>query len=714
MDHALAKALWLGHVVESGDLDRRLVDLLTDQSDYSACLKTLTRYSSHGIITPLAMQKALILWPWSIDMAVLALETSANPRDALDHLHRTVLTQNRRYSCVAWAAWRRGETALARDTVAKLDPSSVTFHADRVARAELAILSGDTAERIPGPEGVRLSLLQTWRIDGAQALRRRVDLEKASLPAMTALWSWLIDVCIVERNFGMAAQMMQAYELRCGAEHPEGIALKIRLLLEQGDYQRARNLLSHSTDPATPWEWTPRQLAQHIRCLLQEASAQTNPDHLNVLHFAVAAHRLYPLNPTLRSLYYNARELLQDWDTLADQHGADAPDPMVSATALARLGLPEAAVQTLRLARLPQTPDGMHWGRLRMGEFHLRCGDLAQAEAALGPVPAQWPHQADHAYWASEIALARRDIAAARHVLAPALARGPTRMGLLLNASRAAFLDGEYAESLEYLARFRTLKTAQTGIEPSPDLRDLIVEDAQTAIEKGLADSQSPGLAARSLALVPPVFSPTPDAPPIPQTLAHYWEGKRSAPVERGVRQWATQHPGFAQTVFDAPEAARWLQVNAPDLSALFDRLAQPALRADLFRVAYMAVAGGLFADLDEYPRAPVTPWLKDARAVLVIEVGHGTVANNFLAARPGLALFRRLHARISARLRQTSSPYAWWDSGPAQLTLEAYAASRDPMEAPGMRFLSQADYDARVSTNLPFPHKHGIGHWRT
>jgi len=148
-------------------------------------------------------------------------------------------------------------------------------------------------------------------------------------------------------------------------------------------------------------------------------------------------------------------------------------------------------------------------------------------------------------------------------------------------------------------------------------------------------------------------------------------------------------------------------------LSDLFNTLKQPATRADLFRIALMAVEGGLFADLDEYPRAPVTPLLLGARAVLVIEEGHGTIANNFLAAQPGLALFQRLKTRVAARLRATQTPYAWWDSGPAQLTLDALIASRDPEESQGLRFLSQAEYDSCVSTNLPFPHKRGQGHWR-
>ncbi len=123
-----------------------------------------------------------------------------------------------------------------------------------------------------------------------------------------------------------------------------------------------------------------------------------------------------------------------------------------------------------------------------------------------------------------------------------------------------------------------------------------------------------------------------------------------------------------------------------------------------------IGVEGGLYADLDEYPRQPVTDWLEGARAVLVIEEGHGTIANNFLAALPGLPLFIRLQARIAGNLRATPQPYPWWDSGPAALTIEARSACAT---SSSLRFLTQPEYDARIATNLPFPHKTGPLHWR-
>ncbi|MCB1410537.1 MAG: hypothetical protein KDK22_13965, partial [Rhodobacteraceae bacterium] len=259
--------------------------------------------------------------------------------------------------------------------------------------------------------------------------------------------------------------------------------------------------------------------------------------------------------------------------------------------------------------------------------------------------------------------------------------------------------DAPGAQAL--LDRFRTLKTAQIDRDPPDDLRDRIVRDAQVA---GVTVDRSVARAARALALSPPAFQPVSEAR-IPRRIAHYWEGPRTAAIEDGLAAWAE----FPQTVHDAASARLWLADHAPGLGGPFDRLSQAAARADLFRIALMAVEGGIFADLDERPRASVAPWLDKARAVLVIEQGHGTIANNFLAGEPGLALFAQARDRIVSRLAQVETPYPWWDCGPAQMTLALWPHRAEA----GLRLLSQADYDARVATNLPYPHKRGPGHWR-
>ncbi len=680
----LAQALWSGSAVQPRPV----------AAEYAPALAALRAQVGWALPMAPALAEARRRWPWSIDLARLWAEVTGD-LEPLAHLTRA---QNRRHAALARALWALGRCEAALAALDGLDPASETFTDDRATRAELRILGDLPAEAIPGPRGLHLSLLETWRREGATALARRVALESAALPAHPPLWSWLIDTWLLERDFARARAALAGFGTRC-PDHPELAAQRIRLALETDDTARARALLNALPDANAPWRWSARRHVQHLRCLADEIAAQPAADPAPLRAQAQAALRLHPRHGALQGLMLRARELTEDWDDLAASlaEPGDTPVP-ARAAALIRLGYPDRA-----LALLDTPPDGppdealRH--RLRRAEARLRSGDSAGAAEALGPVPVAAPLAADHAYWRAEIAAARRDLGAAQGALAPARASSPTRMGLILTGARVAFLGGDAAAATGDLHQFRALKVAQLGHDPGDDLRDRIVRDALDGAE------DSPARCARRFAQATPAFRPD-SGPPIPPRIAHYWEGPRSAPLDRSLRAWAGQFP---QTLYDATSARAWLDRHAPELGAAFDRLTQPAARADLFRVALIAQEGGLFADLDEFPRAPVADWLTGAAALLVIEEGHGTIANNFLAARPGMPLFSRLARRIADTLARVQAPYPWWDTGPAPLTAEAFA-DRD---TPGLRFLTQPEYETRVATNLPFPHKRSPDHWR-
>ena len=683
---SLARQLWAGPLPDPAAPGRLLVARLPDL-DYATALSELRQLAGFGL--PLDARAALTLWPASIDLGLLIARVEGDTGPLADAVH----TQNRRFGALARALWSQGQADAALDALADLDPASDSYAQDVATRAELRLLCDRQAEPIAGPHGYRLSLMQTWRREGAAALRRRATLENAALPAHPALWAWLIETLTLERDFDAARAALDSFALRCPG-HPELMAQRIRLALESEATAQARALLDALDDPDAPWRWPARRHVQHLRCLSDEIAASPRPDYAPLRTGVEAALRLFPQNAVLQSLHLMARELTEDWDEFA-RDLATHPDPRAAAGALLRLGLPEQALDALDRAPEGLADDAFRL-RLRRAEALMRLGALDAARTALGAVPHAAPLAADHAYWAAEIASAARDFPAAQAALAHALTTSPTRMGLILTAARVAFLAGDDTGAQAQLAAFRRLKTAQLGQPPADDLRDRIVADAATG-------HAGPGRAARAFARATPPFQPAMGAP-IPPQIAHYWEGPRARALERSLRAWGQQ---FAQTVYDAATARAWLARHTA-LAPLFDRLTQPATRADLFRVALIAREGGLFADLDEYPRAPVAPWLDQAAAVLVIEEGHGTLANNFLAARPGLALFTRLQTQIAQSLHSTRTPYAWWDTGPAPLTQIAHDTP-----TPGLRFLTQAQYDARVSTNLPFAHKRGPGHWR-
>ena len=731
--------LWAGPLADPQAPAQALADALPD-TPYGPALKALSQLSSFALPVEPALKAALVRWPGSIDLALVAVESSADDT-ALAELCARCAAQNRRRAAAGWALWRAGKAAQARAFLASIDLQSETAAADLACRAELALLDADWSaarddltrlERWP-EIWQRVHLQRLHLEGGAVALARALD---AAPPGPGGHWQQALALLLSARDYPRARSVLVQAQARHGAGATRDAS--IRLALETESYTTALMLLEPGLPPA-PARWSARQHEYWLRAMLGRARQSSAPA-LPLRPHAEAALRLFPRNTALRALWLTCRALEEDWRAL--EAGLLAPGvaatPNLPAAALVptlnRLGLFEPAQAQIEadLARVSGTNPRAR-RLLALAQSHLLQGAVEQAEAALeraqnSAPPA--PTRADLAWLRAEIALWRFRPDAATAALGPLQREYPGHPGLWLALARAAFLRGDFSAAEEALAQFRTLKTVQTGAPPAPDLRDRITLDAleasaalpsglmrespETVLEKvGLAPViASPGLSACLLARARPVFTAV-GGPPILARLAFYWEGPESGAVARSVSAWQALHPGFATTLYGPDQAAAWLARHHPALLALFQRQTLPATRADLFRIALLYTEGGVYADVDEYPRAPVDDWLAGAQAVFCQECGYGTVANNFLAARPGLALFGRMLERVRTGLEASETPYPWWDSGPAPLTATVFEALYGPEPTPGLRLLDQAAYCQRISTNLAFPHKRGPLHWR-
>ncbi|MFN3953131.1 MAG: glycosyltransferase [Pararhodobacter sp.] len=759
----LASALWQAPLAEPATPGLALAGQLDGALDYPQALAHLRALTGWHLPASEALEKAMSRWPWSIDLALLAVDESthhapAGTEAALAGLAARITAQNRRHAAYARAAWALGRADDARAFLAAIDPASQTAAEDRACRCELALHEADwpaaeadlAALADDARHHPRLRVLHAHARHGAPglaALAATLDDD----PALAARAAQIFELALAERDYPLARMMAARLRARHGPASAPARDSATLLALDANKGQAALDLLAPDLAPE-PWQWTARQ---HIRWLraqqataLQSADPQAvAPHHQRAMAHAEAALRLHPGHAVLRGLWLGWRELTEDWRRLeAEMRGPLAPgeSPLQRATQLDRLGRHREALALLDTP-LPQAPRAMRAAQARRhAESALLAGDPPLAETALNTaesLPLNAAQRTDLAMLRAEWHLWQFQAAAAEAALAPLDALCPQRMGLWLLRARAAFLQGDFAASEAALQRFRSLKQAQTEAPVPLDLRDRITADALDAsqtlppldpaqpIHQTIARCTArvlcaaPGLAAWTLANglrqgawplgAWPLRTGNGAVPTIPRQLLHYWEGAPNGAVQRSLDAWAAHHPGFAQTVFTRESAARWLGAHAPHLVALFERQTLPATRADLFRIAWLVQEGGIYADVDEFPRAPVTDWLSDATAVFCIEAGYGTVANNFIAATPGLPLLARMLARIEANLATSASPYPWWDSGPAPLSQSALESLATPDGGAGLRLLWQAEYCARVSTNLPFPHKRGAFHWR-
>ncbi|MFZ9950416.1 MAG: glycosyltransferase family 32 protein [Gemmobacter sp.] len=179
--------------------------------------------------------------------------------------------------------------------------------------------------------------------------------------------------------------------------------------------------------------------------------------------------------------------------------------------------------------------------------------------------------------------------------------------------------------------------------------------------------------------------------------------------------------PGARVVVHDRAAAGALVGrlLGKPTLRA-FEALAHPAARADLFRLCLIGEEGGVWADADDLPRAPIGDWLGGVDAVVVIEQWWGTLANNFFAARPGFPPILAARDRVARAVRAGPDPYAWWQTGPVPLTRAMAPLLRGGggdegarAGAAAVRVLAYADYLARIAPTLTLPHKALGAYWR-
>ncbi len=739
----LAQHLWHAPLSDPAAPQHDLLRALTQGATYDAVKTGLQQLAHLGLPGAQVSAQAQARWPNSIDMALLAFDLAPlSQKDAaLAQVHDCVIAQNRRRAALAGAYLRMGRAKHARQVLENIDPHSATAPDDTRRRAELALAQGDFARAradidwLEGQGKVTIAHLLRMQLcyqcDGAVALHAWIQ-SIAAPPA--ALWERAFHIFMSEGDFRHAPQALENWQ-RLGQTDPATLSrAQTRLALERGDAERAHALLHDRLAAQPHWHW---QATDHVQWLRAGQLAQHPPAGL--LDHAHAACRIHARHDWLHHLRRMLCEAVEDWRGLTRLPAFSTQTALISARAALRMGLSGQAAAALAPARRgTATAQDMCRLMVLRAEAFWMAGRLCAARKAhhiATELATDAVQRAEVALSGAEIALLAGDAAHAGQVLAPAAQGFPDRMALPLTQARIAFMQGDFTAAMAEHARFNALKLAQTGTPAPPDVRDRIVADAHLAargIEAAFAPDQSvahsvacaglarviasPGLSACLLRRahlrgeVP--FHPRKGAH-IPRVIAHYWQGPHGPATARARAQWARAHPGFRQHVFDDTSAADWMRRNfGAKMARRFLALGHAALRADLFRLCWVLRQGGLFADLDEYPRIPVTPWLEGARAVLCVERGFGTIANNFIAAEPDHPVCAMALEHVCTALDQTDTPYAWWHSGPAQWTRAAFAhLVKDG--GTDIRLLSQAQYCRRVATNLPYPHKRSPDHWR-
>ncbi len=208
---------------------------------------------------------------------------------------------------------------------------------------------------------------------------------------------------------------------------------------------------------------------------------------------------------------------------------------------------------------------------------------------------------------------------------------------------------------------------------------------------------------------------PLTDASPIPLKIAQYWDDDIPADVEALCDAWRTMHPTFSYARFSDREARRYLDANGPaGARAAFDRAAQPAMKADLFRLAYLYREGGFYIDADDRCLAPLpTIGLGDFDLILHQE-DWGTAGNNLIGVVPGHpAIKLALDAGIEA-VNRGDGDIVWLSTGPGLLTraVACFLAQDLPGRLRKTLLMERYELAEVVAMHVGTAYKHTQKHW--
>jgi tetratricopeptide (TPR) repeat protein len=393
-----------------------------------------------------------------------------------------------------------------------------------------------------------------------------------------------------------------------------------------------------------------------------------------------------------------------------------------------------------------------HFGLwLEQASLALSLGNFAAVEAALASAPARSPRERARVLFLSgQLAEARRDYRDAARRYSDAIAIDPGEAGWHGEAARASLLhldlEGAAAHLDRAIARAASarrrrglsLNRSQHHVGQLLDEFSLDgplldrLRDADRLAGQSRIDAlrnlvrQNPDSTAAALMLVLAVrqaggfVAPRRGfrlfaAPAIPRQVVQFWDDEDPPPeVEALVASWRQPGSGFRHHLFNDASAEALLRANAPAaVLRAFRRASHPAQRADVFRLAYLAHSGGIYADADDRLAAPLSRLAPPGTSLVAYQENYGTIANNLIAAAPRHPVVLRALDLATAAINRGDGDTIWLSTGPGLMT-RAFAQSL----AEGARWTRRALvlelFEAQwlVEIHCPAAYKQTDRHW--
>ena len=202
----------------------------------------------------------------------------------------------------------------------------------------------------------------------------------------------------------------------------------------------------------------------------------------------------------------------------------------------------------------------------------------------------------------------------------------------------------------------------------------------------------------------------------IPKHIVQFWDTQPPGDLEPFVASWRTSHPDWTYRLFDAESARTYLRTHYnKDVASAFDQAREPAVKADLFRLAFLFREGGLYADCDDLCLMRFDDLLGGGASFVGYQEDIGSVANNILCAIKGHPIIEHALWMGVLAIQRGDADMPWLCTGPALLSrsfISYLGGTTFPASSTGIRLLERHEMARYAASHCYSSYKATASHW--
>jgi mannosyltransferase OCH1-like enzyme len=202
----------------------------------------------------------------------------------------------------------------------------------------------------------------------------------------------------------------------------------------------------------------------------------------------------------------------------------------------------------------------------------------------------------------------------------------------------------------------------------------------------------------------------------IPKMITQFWDSEKPPEdIAKIMESWPAQNQNYTIQRFNDAGAQAWLARHCSDTVLLaYRRASEPAKKADIFRLAFLTIEGGVYADADDRCIKPLETIIPESAELVLWHESFGTIGNNFIAAAPDHPVIRRALDLVVTSVNRGDSDILWLSTGPGPMTraLSQVLVERGSVILPRTVVLDQSDLSKAVAIHCSAGYKVTKKHW--